>query len=131
MITFDAFFIPVMPHMTFQDCLQGQHRSFAQRDLVVEMKFINASSITARDVAFKWDDLLEREVVVGDHTSDCTSHFEHRFNCDICGLDTDEACCRFCELTFCGDCQRRGYQYLIHCLCTNGTDQFRSGTHPQ
>ena len=52
------------------------------------------------------------------HTGDCTGHFCHRNNCDLCGNETDEAPCPFCDLTFCGECQRRGYVYLIHCECT-------------
>ena len=92
-------------------------RSFALRDWVFKMNIAKGLSHTARDVALKWDDLLEREVVVGDHTSDCTGHFCHRNNCDLCGNETDEAPCRFCGLTFCGDCQRRGYQYLIQAPC--------------
>ena len=118
MITFDPFFIPVMPHMTFQDCLQGQHRSFALRDLVFEMNVTKGPSITALDVALKCDDLLEMEVLVGvTFCSDC--QFCYRNNCDICGTETDVASCPFCGVTFCSDCQLLGYSYLQDCPCVD------------
>ena len=46
-------------------------RSFALRDWVFSMNITKGLAPSARDVALKWDDLLEREVVVGDHTSEC------------------------------------------------------------
>ena len=38
---------------------------------VFSMNITKGLAPTARDVALKWDDLAEREVVVGDHTSEC------------------------------------------------------------
>ena len=46
-------------------------RSFALRDWVFSMNITKGLAPSARDVALKWDDLVEREVVVGDHTSEC------------------------------------------------------------
>ena len=44
-------------------------RSFALRDWVFSMNITQGLAPSTRDVALKWDDLLEREVVVGCHTS--------------------------------------------------------------
>ena len=46
-------------------------RSFALRDWVFSMNITKGLAPSARDVALKWDDLLEREVLVEDHTSEC------------------------------------------------------------
>ena len=46
-------------------------RSFALRDWVFSMNITKGLAPSARDVALKWDDLLEREVLVEIHPSEC------------------------------------------------------------
>ena len=38
-------------------------------------------------------------------------------SCDACGCLTFLDPCRYCDLTFCDECQRRGYRYLYDCMC--------------
>ena len=58
------------------------------------------------------------DVAEVDVINDAPSNEQATFNsCDRgCGI-TSMGSCRYCHITFCEQCQRQGYQYLVDCMC--------------